>query len=147
MHFSCEHSHLGAKKWTNSCCKLLVFLQLDRNTKKKWFPLILENTGGKKNEIHSFIWMVKIQTLFARFVIMSTVCLVLWFYRVVEVQLSANVFLQGIPNGYVLYECYLLENYYLSPVLAILLLQPFRTIKTTDLIQNADDINQLLAYF
>ena len=63
---------------------------------------------------------------------MSTVYVFLCFYWVVEVQLSANVLLQGIPHCYVLYECYLLENYYLSPVLEIRLLKCFRTIKTTD---------------
>jgi len=39
-----------------------------------------------------------------------------------------------LPHCCVLYDSYLIENYYLSPVLAILLVQYFHTIKRTYLI-------------
>ena len=42
--------------------------------------------------------MIKIHVLFARFIIMSAAWEILFLYRVVEVQLLANVFLQGVSS-------------------------------------------------
>jgi len=43
-------------------------------------------------------------------------------------------------------DYYLIENYYLSPVLAILLLIVLPTLKN-DIIQYADNIHQFIAFF
>ena len=54
--------------------------------------------------------------------------------RVVELQLLATVFFQDISSLVLSIDYYLIENYYLSPVLTILLLTVFTPLKN-DMIQ------------
>ena len=92
-------------------------------TRRKWFPLILGNTG-KKKEIYPFIWIIQNQTLFARFIIMSTVWVVPCFFH--------------CPCSYRVLSSLLLSTrllltwkalYSISPVLAIILLAVFTPLK------------------
>jgi len=66
--------------------------------------------------------------------------------RVFELQLLATVFFQGISSLVLSIDYYLIENYYLSPVLTILLLPVFTPLKN-DMIQYVDNIHQFIAFF
>ena len=68
-----------------------MFLQFLSNA-EKWFLFLFVNTGIKKKKKS----LMNFYSLFAIFVIMSTARVVLCFYRVVEVQLSTTVFLNGV---------------------------------------------------
>ena len=90
--------------------------------------------------------MARVKTLFAHLIIMATASVAPCLSRVVEVQLSETVLLQGISSLLLCIDYYLIENYYLSPVLAILLLLVFTPLKN-DIIPYVDNIHQFIGFF
>jgi len=97
-------------------------------------PLYVGNTGDKRNPLNylndfNCFGLYKIQTLFARFIIMSTASVAPCLYRVVKVQLLATVFFQGVWSLVLSIDYFLTEKYYLIPVLAILLPIVFTPLK------------------
>ena len=144
--------------------------------RRKRFLFLLGNTGAKRKERHPFISILKIQPLFARFMLMSTalagtsvflaICgstalidrvfsgcfLIVACYTIfgssysviVRVRvvlkrtvvgdwrfdnLSGGHFASQVKYKWIIYDLYFIENCYLGPVLTILLVQCFHTIK------------------